>query len=325
MRTDEWHAWTERHRAHMELEGLADRTVTGRLGLLGKFVAWCREMGIDRPQDVTAELLADYRRHRIQYVNARGHRDRPFTVNTHLLALRDFFGFLGSRGVVPGVITQSLPYVREPKLLPKDALTHADVMKILERVPGETPIHLRDRAVLEVLYSTGIRRQELVNLRLEHVDIQGGVLRVESGKGGKDRMVPLGKAAAEWVGKYHAAARPALLGRQDDPGFVFLSKSGGKLDGNTIREIVRRWARAAGIAKPVSPHTFRRSCATGMIRNRANPGHVKDILGHEDYRSLQAYVNLEIVDLKDAHRKFHPREQGNDEDPDASRPVPVRP
>ncbi len=255
-----------------------------------------------------------YRRYRIQYVNARGYRDRPFTVNTHLLALRDFFGFLTGRGVVPAVLSQSLPYVREPKLLPKGALTHAEMMRILERVPGETPIHLRDRAVLEVLYSTGIRRLELVHLRLEHVDLGAGVLRIERGKGGKDRMVPLGRAAEEWVAKYLAAGRPALLARQDDRGLLFLSKSGGKLDGNTVREIVRRWARVAGMTKPVSPHTFRRSCATGMIRNRANPGHVKDILGHEDFRSLQAYVNLEIVDLKDAHRRFHPREQEDDRD-----------
>jgi integrase/recombinase XerD len=84
--------------------------------------------------------------------------------------------------------------------------------------------------------------------------------------------------------------------------------------GQSVREVVRRWARAAGIERPVSPHTLRRSCATGMIRNRANPGHVKDILGHEDFRSLQSYVKLEIVDLKDAHRRFHPREQGEDDD-----------
>ena len=81
-----------------------------------------------------------------------------------------------------------------------------------------------------------------------------------------------------------------------------------------MKEVVRRWARAAGIAKNVTPHTLRRSCATGMIRNRANLAHVKDLLGHEDYRSLDSYIHLEIVDLKDAHRKFHPREQGGDGD-----------
>ena len=203
--------------------------------------------------------------------------------------------------------------VREPKLLPREALAHVQVMRILEAVPGHTAIHLRDRAVLEVLYSSGIRRQELVDLELPDVDLEGGALRIERGKGGKGRVVPLGKAAAGWLSRFLAAGRPALLGRKEDPGRVFLSKSGGPLDGSSVREIVRRWARAAGIEKPVSPHTLRRSCATGMIRNRANPGHVKDILGHEDFRSLQAYVRLEIVDLKDAHKRFHPREQGKED------------
>jgi site-specific recombinase XerD len=183
-------------------------------------------------------------------------------------------------------------------------------MKILERIPGDTPVHLRDRAVLEVLYSSGLRRQELADLGLCSPDVEAGTLRVEEGKGGKGRIVPLGRSAGQWVSRYLVAARPALAGRREDPGALFLSKSGRPLNGNAVREIVRRWARAAGIAKEVSPHTLRRSCATGMIRNRANPAHVKDLLGHEDFASLDAYVRLEIADLKEAHRRFHPREQG---------------
>jgi integrase/recombinase XerD len=186
-------------------------------------------------------------------------------------------------------------------------------MKILEGIPGDTPVHLRDRALLEVLYSTGLRRQELVDVGLLDVDVASGILRVEEGKGGKGRVVPLGRAAGEWVERYLVSARPALLGRREDPAKLFLSKSGQPLNGNAIREIVLRWARAAGLGKAVSPHTFRRSCATGMIRNRANPAHVKDLLGHEDFASLDAYVRLEIIDLKDAHRRFHPRERGEDE------------
>lgn len=317
MSNDGFEAWLERYKAHLELEGLSRRTIQGRSWLLEKFVAWCREMGIASPGHVTVELLADYRRYRIQYVNVRGRRDRAFTVNTHLLALRDFFGLLASKGAVPQVLLDTLRYVKEPKLLPKDALKHAEVLKILDRIPGNTPLHLRDRAILEVLYSTGIRREEMIHLALPDLDLEGGALRIERGKGGKGRVVPLGKAAAEWLGRYLAAGRPALLGRRDDPGIVFLSKSGLPMVGQNVREVVRRWARAAGIERPVSPHTLRRSCATGMIRNRANPGHVKDILGHEDFRSLQSYVKLEIVDLKDAHRRFHPREQMADGDPPA--------
>ncbi len=321
---DGFDAWIERYRAHLELEGLAARTLSGRTGLLGKFLTWCREMGIRSPKDLTVDLITDYRRYRIQFVNARGHRDHPLTVNTHLLALRDFVGLLVKKGAVPGLLLQPLGYVKAPKLLPKEALTHAEVMKLLSQIPGDTPIHLRDRAILEVLYSTGLRRQELVDLSLADLDLEGRAVRVECGKGGKGRMTPIGKAAVEWVERYLASARPALLGRKDDPGSAFLTKSGSPMSGNDVKEVVRRWAQAAGIAKNVTPHTLRRSCATGMIRNRANLAHVKDLLGHEDYRSLESYIRLEIVDLKEAHRKFHPREQGNDDDPDAAGAVPVR-
>jgi len=316
---DEWTPWIERYRAHLELEGLAKRTREGRPWLLSKFIAWCRDLGVRAPKDLTLDLVSDYRRYRIQYVNARGHRDRARTVNTHLLALRDFLGLLAARGALPSLLLGPLRYVKEPKLLPKDALTYPEMAALLERIPGDTPIHLRDRAILELLYSTGIRRQELVDLGLPDLDLGGGAIRIESGKGGKGRMVPIGKAASEWLKRYLASARPALLGRKDDPEAVFLTKSGRPLGGSEVRDVVRRWARAAGVAKPVSPHTLRRSCATGMIRNRANLAHVKDLLGHEDYRSLDAYVHLEIVDLKDAHRRFHPREQqGDAEGPDGT-------
>jgi integrase/recombinase XerD len=309
VRSDGWQGALERYRAHLELEGLSPRTVQGRAGLLARLVDWAAALGVGSPGHLTGSLLADYRRHRIQSVNRRGRRDGPFTVNTHLLALRDFVGFLAGRGELPAQLLDSLKYVKEPRLLPRETLTHAEVMRLLEAIPGTTPLDLRDRAILEVFYSTGIRRQELADLELSDVDLGGGALRVRSGKGGKGRMVPLGRNAADWLGSYLAHARPSLVSLGGEGAWVFLSKSGRPLPGNTVKEIVLRWARAAGIGKAVTPHMLRRSCATGMIRNRANPAHVKELLGHADFSSLDAYVRLEIVDLKDAHRRFHPREQ----------------
>jgi len=307
--TGDWKEALERYRAHLELEGMAKRTVEARRGLIATLGAWAQTLGIPFPGMLTLQILADYRRHRIEGVNSRGRRDQPRTVNTHILAVRDFIGFLAGRGELPKLLLESLPYVREPHLLPRETLSHAEVLRLLSAVPLDTPIHVRDRTILEVLYSSGIRRQELADLELSDVDPEGGLLRVRCGKGGKGRMVPLGKEASEAVARYVAHARPSLLGRREDAGVLFLSKSGLPLPGNSVKEIVLRWGRAAGIPKTVTPHMLRRSCATGMIRNRANPAHVKDLLGHEDFSSLDAYVRLEIVDLKDAHRKFHPREQ----------------
>ncbi|MBI2931799.1 MAG: tyrosine-type recombinase/integrase [Planctomycetes bacterium] len=321
--SESFEEWLTRYQAHLELEGMARRTVEGRSWCLGKFIAWARELGIDSPEGLSLALLGDYRRHRIELVNARGARDRIRTVNQHLVALRDFLRVLAAKGAVPEALRSAIALVKEPRTLPKGALTHLEMMKILDCVPGDTPIHLRDRAILEVLYSTGLRRQELVDLKLPDIDLEGGVVRVECGKGAKGRIVPLGRAASEWTARYLRSARPALVGRREDGGALFVSKSGAKLQGNVIREIVARWTKAAGIDKPVTPHTFRRSCATGMIRNRVNPAHVKDLLGHDDFSSLSSYISLEIPDLKEAHKKFHPREQDEEKDDGEAGGVPA--
>lgn len=309
MNADGWTALLEGYRRELELEGFRPRTVAGRLWLAGRFVAWCRESGYFQLKSLTPAVLSEYRRHRVERVNVRGRKDLPQTVNLHLEGLRDFLGRMIRKGLLPGEILTCLKPIRTPNSLPKQALSYPEMRRILERIPGDTAIHLRDRALLELLYSTGFRRQELVDLNLADVDFEAGLIRLDEGKGGKGRVVPLGRVAGGWLERYLRASRPALLGRREDSGKLFLSKSGHPMNGNSIREIVLRWAKAAGITKEVSPHTFRRSCATGMIRNRANPAHVKDILGHDDFRSLDAYVRLEIQDLKEAHRKFHPREQ----------------
>jgi integrase/recombinase XerD len=227
-----------------------------------------------------------------------------------MLALKDFCSFAARRGALASAILSAVQYLKQPKLLPRHTLSHQEVMRVLQAVPADTPIHIRDRAILEVLYSSAVRREELAKLRLEHLDLDGGLLRIEGGKGNKDRVAPLGRHAIEWLGRYVNSARPALLHRREDPGCVFLSKRGLALDGSSVREAVRRWARAAGIDKPVGPHTLRRSCATEMIRAGASAGHVKEILGHEDFASLSSYVKLAAADLKEALLRFHPRERG---------------
>jgi integrase/recombinase XerD len=145
---------------------------------------------------------------------------------------------------------------------------------------------------------------------------------VELGKGGKGRIVPLGRIAAEWVKRYLLAARPEQVKGREDPGWLFLAKSGGKLDGEAVRQAVMKAAHAAGLGKKVTPHALRRACATEMIRGNANPWHVKELLGHEDFRSLDVYARLTIMDLKAAHKKYHPREREGEEPPSKEPPIP---
>ena len=123
--------------------------------------------------------------------------------------------------------------------------------------------------------------------------------------------MPLGGPAGEWIRRYLLAIRPELVRGKLDPGNLFLTKAGRKLGGPDVREAVMRAAARAGVEKNVTPHALRRACATEMIRRSANPWHVKEILGHEDFRSLDVYAKLTILDLKAAHRKYHPRERGD--------------
>jgi integrase/recombinase XerD len=250
-------------------------------------------------------FCAVYRR---ETPNSRGKKDRPRTLNTHLMALRRFLQFLAWEGAVMPSLVQAVEYVKEPKTLPRDIPTDAEVHRMLATADTTRTTGFRDRAILEALYSTGIRRQELIDLTVGDVDLSEGYLRVERGKGGKARVVPLGRVAGDWVRRYLLAIRPELVRGKPDPGWLFVTKSGGKLDGESVRQTVLRAAARAGIGKKLGPHAFRRACATEMIRRNANPWHVKELLGHEDFRSLDVYTKLTILDLKAAHRKFHPRE-----------------
>jgi integrase/recombinase XerD len=157
-----------------------------------------------------------------------------------------------------------------------------------------------------------MRRQEMIDLQVGDIDLVQGYVRIEKGKGGKGRIVPLGGPAGEWIRRYLLAIRPELVRGKSDPGNLFLTKSGRKLGGPDVLESVMKAARRVGVEKNVTPHALRRACATEMIRRSANPWHVKELLGHEDFRSLDVYAKLTILDLKAAHRKYHPREQRDD-------------
>jgi integrase/recombinase XerD len=273
------------------------------------FADYAKEAGVRGPESVTPALLSAYLVYRKETPNGLRRKDRPRTVNTHLLAVRRFLDFLSKEGVVSPALPASLEYVKAPETLPRDIPTDAEVRRMLVTCDTMRTTGFRDRAILELLYSTAMRRQELMDLKVPDVDLSQGYVRIERGKGGKGRVVPLGRVAGDWVRRYLLAIRPELVRGKPDPGWLFVTKAGGKLDGEAVRQTVLKAARAAGIEKKVSPHALRRACATEMIRRSANPWHVKELLGHEDFRSLDVYAKLTILDLKAAHRKYHPREE----------------
>lgn len=311
-----WDQWIERHLKNLEATGHAGKTVSERRRMLGMFRKYAEEIGVDSPVKLTGSLVRAYLLHRRAVRNARGRPDRARTVNTHLLAVKRFLEFLARECVVPADLPKGIEYVRAPDALPKHVPSHEEILRMLGAIDSTSPVGLRDRAILELLYSTGMRRDELIHLTIADVDLRGLYVRIEKGKGGKGRVVPLGRPAAEWIEKYVVAARSILCEGASQPGdLLFVSKSGALLDGESVRQVVVKAAKLAGIERPMGPHALRRACATEMIRRNANLYHVKELLGHEDLESLKSYVRMTIVDLKEAHRKFHPREREDGHDP----------
>lgn len=184
-------------------------------------------------------------------------------------------------------------------------LTEADVETLLAAPDTATPAGLRDRAMIETLYATGLRVSELVRLKLLNLDLDAAVLRV-TGKGGKDRLVPLGEEAAHWLSRYLREARPLLLnGRQCAE--VFVTARGAGMTRQTFWHLLKRSARRAGIMKPLSPHTLRHAFATHLLAHGADLRAVQMLLGHADISTTQIYTHVARERLKQLHSRHHPR------------------
>jgi integrase/recombinase XerD len=306
-----WERWIERHLSALEGSGHAGKTISERRRMLEAFGSWAEEDQVTSPQRLTSALVRAYGAFRRALPNVRGRLDRVRTVNTHLLAVRRFLDYLARERVVPAELPRAVEYIKTPQTLPRCVPSHVEVLRMMAAADETTPLGLRDRAILELFYSTGIRRDELLRLAIADVDTAGGYVRIERGKGGKGRVVPLGRSAAGWIDRYLLVSRPILTAGSAPQDVLFVSKSGACLDPGSLRRVVVAAARRAGLAGTISPHALRRACATEMIRRSANLYHVKEILGHEDLESLKAYVRMTSVDLKEAHRQFHPREQGD--------------
>ena len=172
------------------------------------------------------------------------------------------------------------------------------------------PLGLRDRAILEVLYSTGMRRMEIANLKLYDLDTERGTLMVRQGKGRKDRMIPIGERAILWIEKYVEAVRPSLVGIVDD-GTLFLTNLSEAFTPNRLTQLVRDYVIAADIGKKGSCHLFRHTCATLMHENGADIRFIQMLLGHAELTTTQIYTQVAIRKLKEIHTATHPAKLGN--------------
>lgn len=292
----------------LQIHNYSPRTVTDygyNLGLLFRFLA---QREITDIQSVTSATLADFQRWVFYQPTRQGNARGVVNQNGILAAVKSFCHFLKIEGYLASDPAEAIEYAREPHTLPRNVLTPQEAKHIIESVDITTVLGYRDRTILEVLYATGIRNEELRNLTVADVNLEEGLLRINHGKGGKDRLTPLGQIASRFLETYIKGIRPQLLGNHGSDR-LFLSFRGHPIDAHSVGDLVKRHAQLARIRKHVTPHVWRHTCATHMVRNNANLRHVQDILGHASLATTERYLRLTITDLKEAHARFHPREK----------------
>ena len=285
------------------------RTAETYLSHVRAFLAWLEQHGLELV-DVRDRDLHTYQS---ELYTLRKRDGRPYSVShqcVRLSAIRSFFAFLYRRGNLLHDPTATLEMPRLDERLPRTILTKREAKKILDGSKRKRrPRALRDRAMLETLYATGVRVTELLNLSVYDVDTEERVLRVVKGKGRKDRNVPLTTTAATAIERYLVRGRPKLIvgkGKRTDALFVSLPGRR-KLDRRNVADVVKEWTSHAKVKKPVTPHTFRHSVATHLLQGRADIRHIQVLLGHVSLKTTERYTRVEIQDLRRVLERAHPR------------------
>ncbi len=277
--------------------GAAEKTRRAYAVDLRELARWATAAGLE-PASVTSRAL---RRH-AAWLSERGLA--PATVARKLAAQRAFFRVLVEEGTLEQNPADLLSAPRRPQHLPR-VLRPDEVAALLDRIPATTPLEVRDRALFELAYASGLRAEELVSLDADSVDFDGERVRVE-GKGGRTRLVPVGEPCQAALHRYLSTARPALVEHREEPA-LFLSRSGRRLSTSDVRRRLRQWARLAPVRGGAHPHALRHSFATHLLEGGADLRAIQELLGHASISTTQVYTRVESARLRSAYARSHPR------------------
>jgi integrase/recombinase XerD len=299
------HAYLEAYAEWALVTGCAETTVRARRDCILRFIVWSDERGIRQPVEITLPILERYQRTLHHYRKRNG---APLSVRGQyalLLALVVWFRWMVRQHHILHNPAADLQLPRMPHTLPQTILSVAQVEAIINQADPSTPLGLRNRAMIEMFYSTGIRRMELMSLRLHDLDVERGTLMVRQGKGGKDRMLPVGARACAWAFRYLTEVRPELVTGHDDQ-TLFLNDFGRPMNTSFIGDLMRRHVEAAGITTPGACHIFRHAMATHMLENGADLRHIQTMLGHASLETTEIYTHVSMAKLKEVHNATHP-------------------
>lgn len=277
--------------------GLAKHTLAAYGSDLRSVSAWLAKRGSGLTHAARGELLA-YLAERVQ----QGFQ--PRSAARLLSSLRRFYQYMVREGRLQEDPSALIDSPRLGRNLP-DTLTESDVEALLQVPRSEDALGLRDRAMLELLYACGLRVSELVLLRMDQINVRRGVVQV-SGKGGKERLIPMGEESVAWVERYMTQARPELA-QGATPAELFITRRGAHMTRQAFWYVIKRYARQAGISKPLSPHTLRHAFATHLLNHGADLRSLQLLLGHSSLSTTQIYTHVARERLKQLHAAHHPR------------------
>ena len=280
-------------------------TIEAHTKMLRKFRLFCQELGITQARQVTRAVILNYQTYLYHYRKRDGHHMTVATQKHWLGTVSKLFSYLTREGLILYNPASDLELPRDEFRLPKAVLSHSEIETILNVPDLETPTGLRDRAILETLYSTGLRREELCNLNKGDVDAERGVIRVVQGKGRKDRYSPIGERALAWIEKYLVEARPLFCPSINDLA-LYVGVMGQRLTVSHLSAKVHQIIDRSGIGKSGSCHLFRHAFATQLLENGCDIRHIQVMMGHASIESTEVYTHVSIAELKKAHQRCHP-------------------
>jgi integrase/recombinase XerD len=294
------------HTSHLRVHNYSEQTIGNRDKYIRRFALWCLERGITRPTEITKPILERFQRHLYNYRTEKDGKPISFRSQySHLSSIRAWFKWLAKHNYTLFNPASELEMPKIGHRLPKAVLNQQEAEAVLA-VPNITdPCGLRDRAILETFYSSGIRRKELALLKLEDVDFDRRTMFIREGKGNKDRVVPIGQRALNWISVYIESARNELLVDPNER-TLFITNAGQPLEPDSLTEYVRHYIDQSGIGKKGSCHLFRHTMATLMHENGADIRFIQAMLGHAKLTTTEIYTQVSIRKLQQIHDLTHP-------------------
>lgn len=294
----------ENYKEELRVLNYSALTIRKKDYALRDFLRWSLESGLHFIKDVSKELIENY----IHYFYDKKPELSARTRIAVLEAIKGFFGWAYAKNHILINPAGHIEYPKSPKSLPRHILTPAEVKKIFEAADLKTPVGFRDRAILELLYSTGVRRKEICDLLIEDINFEGKTLLIREGKGKKDRWIPVGSSAVNWLEKYAKKVRPLFLKDKKSP-FLFLSMNADRLAADYLGIQISLYVTKAEIGKKGGCLLFRHSMATTMLENGADIRYIQQMLGHSELSTTQLYTHVSLGKLKEIHSKTHPAEK----------------